>query len=259
MARKQSGILVLVILVTFLGGGAVLSATAPERQEGATQKEGAATAVTLVTNLPISKDNTLYEDAEGDVSNGAGDYFFAGSTGGGSIRRGLIAFDSSVVVTGSNIISATLTLHMSKSIAGDETVELRRVTQDWGEGSSDASAEEGRGTTATSGDATWRHTFYDTDMWTAPGGDFVGTSSATAVVGSTGFYTWSGAGIVADVQGWVNAPGDNFGWILLGNESTTTTAKRFDTHDHSSEARRPVLTVVYEVPAAVFLPLVTGE
>jgi hypothetical protein len=42
-------------------------------------------------NLPAEKDNTLYE--EGDLSNGAGDHLFTGSTNTASIRRAVIRFD----------------------------------------------------------------------------------------------------------------------------------------------------------------------
>ena len=43
--------------------------------------------------LPPQKDNTLYEDGAGSLSNGQGAYFFAGKTVSNSLRRGLIAFD----------------------------------------------------------------------------------------------------------------------------------------------------------------------
>ena len=49
----------------------------------------------ITINLAPLKDNTLYEDAAGAVSNGAGSFLFAGRTGqpaGQSIRRGLISF-----------------------------------------------------------------------------------------------------------------------------------------------------------------------
>src|SRR5437016_273483 len=41
--------------------------------------------------LPAARDNTLFEDAAGSVSNGIGSFFFAGRTNqtGQSIRRGL--------------------------------------------------------------------------------------------------------------------------------------------------------------------------
>jgi outer membrane biosynthesis protein TonB len=42
---------------------------------------------TQVTLSP-SKDNTLYEDAAGSLSNGAGQHFFSGNTSAGSVRRG---------------------------------------------------------------------------------------------------------------------------------------------------------------------------
>ena len=43
--------------------------------------------------IEASKDNTLYESAAGDLSNGAGSGFVAGLTNMGLIRRGLVAFD----------------------------------------------------------------------------------------------------------------------------------------------------------------------
>ncbi len=55
---------------------------------------GQAGAVTVT--LPASQDNTLYENSAGALSNGAGEFFFAGRNGGagGQIaQRGLIQFD----------------------------------------------------------------------------------------------------------------------------------------------------------------------
>ena len=55
-----------------------------------------ASSETVNVQLAPSKDNTLYEDASGNISNGAGDYLFAGTTAtaaSGAIRRGVIAFD----------------------------------------------------------------------------------------------------------------------------------------------------------------------
>ena len=44
-------------------------------------------------NLHPSKDNTLYEYVNVDLSNGAGNHFFVGRTGQGYIRRAVLAFD----------------------------------------------------------------------------------------------------------------------------------------------------------------------
>ena len=113
-------------------------------------------SATLSVTLSPSKDNTLYEDPGGALSNGAGEYFFAGRTAQAtnSIRRGLIEFDiAGSIPAGSLIVSATLQLTMSKTIAGLQPVALHRLTADWGEGTSNATFEEGGGAAATSGDA----------------------------------------------------------------------------------------------------------
>jgi len=216
-----------------------------------------AQAIISVT-LSSSKDNTLYEDAGGALSNGAGQYFFVGRTtqGANSIRRGAIAFDiAGTIPPGSIIVSATLRLNMSRTSAGPEPVELHPLTAGWGEGTSNAPGEGGSGTAATSGDATWIHRFYASILWTTPGGDFVVTASATTTVGSVGFYTWgTTTNMVADVQTWLDAPAANFGWLLLGNE-TTTTAKRFNTREHSDPTTRPALIVEYVPPYAIYLPI----
>ena len=48
----------------------------------------------------------------------------------------------------------------------------------------------------------------------------------------------------ADVQGWINNPAANFGWIVQGNEVTLQSVKRFDSRE-AGAATRPQLTVVY--------------
>ena len=47
-------------------------------------------------SVVASQDNSLYEDSQGVLSNGAGDYLFAGRTkqsAGRSLRRALVQFD----------------------------------------------------------------------------------------------------------------------------------------------------------------------
>ena len=53
---------------------------------------------------------------------------------------------------------------MSRTPVGPMNVELRNVLTDWGEGSSNDSGQEGNGTLAAPGDATWLHTFFNTDF-----------------------------------------------------------------------------------------------
>lgn len=201
-------------------------------------------------NLSAVKDNTLYESSAGNISNGAGAHFFSGRTGIGLIRRGLIAFDiAGNIPNASAINSVTLRLYMSKTnltLGGSAIVSLHPVLADWGEGASNATLQEGSGAPAAAGDATWLHTFFSGSFWTSTGGDFNTSSSATQTVTGIGYYSWSSAGMVTDVQTWLDDPGTNFGWLLLGNELKDFRSKRFDTKENSNAALRPVLTVEYE-------------
>ncbi len=203
--------------------------------------------------LTPSKDNTLFESSTGDLSNGAGSFLFAGRTlqpDGASIRRALLAFDiAGAIPAGSTIDGVTLTLHMSMSVAGDETVELHRVFDDWGEGTSDAPGEEGTGAAATAGDATWIYRSFSGVPWATPGGTFVGTASASATVGAIGSYTWGPtAAMQTDVQGWLDGPPGNYGWLVLTDETTQPTAKRFDSRENATAANRPQLTIQFTPP-----------
>ncbi|MBI2504842.1 MAG: DNRLRE domain-containing protein [Candidatus Latescibacteria bacterium] len=206
----------------------------------------AAQAATL-TLTPV-KDNTLYENSSGALSNGKGKYLFAGKTNGGSVRRALLAFDLSSVPANAQLTRVALTLTLSKTISGAQTHTLHRVLADWGEGSSDAGDPGGRGTTAATGDATWLHTFASTSFWTTPGGDYSDTQSASQGVSRSSTYTWESAQMLAEVQAWIASPATNFGWILLGNESANGTAKRFNSLESSTAAQRPKLTVEYTLP-----------
>jgi hypothetical protein len=203
-------------------------------------------ATAQLANINPIKDNTLYEfdAAEGDVSNALGNHFFAGATGTGELRRGVLAFDiAGNVPAGSTILGVTLSLNMSRTPTGTaRTVELHKLLADWGEGTSVAPGEEGEGAPATTNDATWRHRFFDTIFWTTEGGDFSATVSASQSVGSVGVYTWSSSQMRADVQSWLDDPVSNFGWLVLGDESEIATAKRFDTRESASP---PVLSIIY--------------
>jgi hypothetical protein len=193
-----------------------------------------------------SKDNTLYEydPLDGDRSNALGFHFFAGETGMNELRRGVLAFDiAGNVPSGSTITAVSLSVNMSRTPTNTAyVVELRRLRADWGEGTSVAPGEEGDGAPATPNDATWRHRFFDTIFWSTQGGDFSATASASQMVGPVGQYTWSSAQMVADVQGWLDNPASNFGWLVLGDETAIATAKRFDTRESASP---PMLTIEF--------------
>jgi hypothetical protein len=247
-AAAVGGMAIFILTWLALGGGAAVAAPI----------HPAMPAVTITQTLVLSpaKDNTLYQSELGTLSNGAGQFLFAGNTDSDAIRRGLLAFDLSGIPAGATVLSATLTLTMSKSIAGETPVALHALAADWGEGAADAAGEEGFGATAGPGDATWLHTFHDTALWAQPGGDFAAAPSAVTPVGGPGIYAWSSPALVADVAAWLADPAVNFGWALLGDETTNRTAKRFDSRENEP-ANRPRLAITYTVATEqAFVPVI---
>jgi len=201
----------------------------------------------IAVNIPAAQDNTLYENATGAVSNGAGDYFFTGRTRDGFKRRAVIRFDiASNIPAGATVTSVTLHLYMSRSKATTlYNTSLYPLTASWGEGTSNADAEEGQGIASTTNDATWIHRFYPATLWTTAGGDYAPQASATTPVGDNGFYSWSSVIMLADVQGWLDTPAQNFGWLIIGDESTARSSKRFDSRTSATTSQRPQLTVEF--------------
>lgn len=228
---------------------------------------------------PADRDNTLFEElvqqegCSASTSNGAGQYLFSGFTNNGTERRAVLHFDVSSIPAGSTIVAATVTLHQNRVAGGSSPSDLfglRRITADWGEGTSDGGTSEGGGGPATPNDATWCERFYQVAQWANLGGDFISPASATIAVGTTSpaSYVWGPtAGLAADVQGWVDAPASNFGWILIQDlvsppplgepEGAVGTARRFDSREGTA-AVQPRLEVTYLQPPTVEVPTLSN-
>ncbi len=204
-----------------------------------------------VAILEPVRDNTLFEDADGDTSNGAGPAFFAGKNNQNLTRRAVLNFDvAAAVPAGAKIDSVVLTLVVSS--APDlipRRFALHRVLADWGEGQSFSAG--GAGAPATTSDATWLHTFYPDQLWTNAGGDFDPTASASQEVTDVGVYTWTGSGMTASVQSWLAQSSANFGWLIQGEESGPRTVRRFDSREADVAANRPKLTIYYSVATGI--------
>lgn len=196
------------------------------------------------------KDNTLIENDDGALSNGAGEGIFTGrlaNPGQGKVLRAMLAFDLSSVPPGSTVTSVSLKLTLLMGVGGNQLHSLHRVTGDWGEAGS--SAFGGLGSPAGDGDATWLHTFFSSSLWTHAGGDFVASSSANKTVPNSGSVTIASTpALIADVQAWVNDPAANFGWMIRGNEITLMTAKKFASREYRDPLGRPKLTIAFTPP-----------
>lgn len=258
------------LIVTILGSALLLVVVGLQALDAAAMANFEANAGLTIAVLEPVQDNTLYEEND-TLSNGQGAYLFAGSIVAGDRRRALMKFDvANTLPAEALILSATLKLYVSKRPPippSPEPFSLHRATADWGEGASDAGNRGGQGTAAAVGDATWSFSFYSPTSterisWTNPGGDFLPSASASAMVDQQGrHYTWGpSAGIIADVEHWLAFPDENYGWILLGNEADEQTARRFDSRENQNLDHRPALFIKYlPVQDRQFLPVMLRD
>jgi hypothetical protein len=208
-------------------------------------------AQTTLTFTP-SKDNTIYEISNAS-SNGAGLSIFAGNDNflGNAIgrkRRGLMYFDLSSIPANATITNVSLQLFVNRTFDPTlpqtvRTHKLHKVSADWGEGTSYGS---GGGAPATTNDATWSDRFYGVSAWISLGGDFSATVSSSIEIGNIGSYSFpSTTQLIADVQAWVGSASTNYGWVIIGDESTKFTARGFDSRESATPANRPTLSVTF--------------
>jgi hypothetical protein len=219
---------------------------------------GSASAASFFEFRPV-RDTTIVTSPAGDLSDARGTSLYIGRTADAT-QRALLAFDLSSIPAESTIVSASLTVTVTRQRTGGYEVPLHRLLADWGEGSS-VGGDGGGGTTPTPGDATWSHTFFDTAFWATPGGDFDPTPSAATILGPGApvAFTWSSPGLVSDVQFWLDNPTLNFGWILIGDESSARTAKQLGSRESGLATLQPLLQVeVAPIPEPSTLALLAA-
>lgn len=99
---------------------------------------------------------------------------------------------------------------------------------------------------------TWNK--YDgASAWTAPGGDLAASPAQSGVtVTKNQWYTFgTGGELNGLVQGWINVPATNLGFIVhKPNAATPAVRFRCFSHNHATKANRPVLSVTYGIPWA---------
>jgi hypothetical protein len=231
---------------------------------GATASRTSADFITVTA----TRDAAIYEDQDGFSANGAGRHLFAGRTQQNLLRRSLIRFDfEGLIPEGAVVTSVTLELHASQGQGGLRTVSLHRALAPWTTGSSNPPDSEGQGASTTAGDCTWIHASSNGlglggTLWANAGGDFASTASASSLTGATGLQSWSSDGLIADIQAFLENPAANFGWFIIGDETTAGTARRFDSADSTAEGGvAPALTIGFltiPAPGAAALLASTG-
>ena len=195
--------------------------------------------------VEASRDNSIFD--EGELSNGIGEYIFTGVTQNGDKRRALLMFDVLEAIPDVSVVdSAFLFLIPSKVKTQGTTVSILKLTSDWGEGTSDAEGAEGKGAPATEGDATWTKTTFDGSPWIKPGGDYEIEASASITVNLGTDAVFGSATVTEDVNAWLNDPSQNFGWIVIGMENSSSTAIRFGSRENINPDQRPYLKLYYQ-------------
>ena len=199
--------------------------------------------------IEAGRDAVLIEDPDGALANGAGAAILAGRTNQieDGVRRALVWFDLSALPPGAIVESASLVLHqLSGGNAEPRTVRPHRALAPWCEGPSVGPG--GQGAPAGSGDATWLHACRDQRFWAYSGAQFEGVESASVEVAGEGAYFWESSRMLRDVRLWMSAPRMNFGWILIGDETTRKTTKSFAARENPDPSLRPFLEIVFRAP-----------
>jgi len=186
---------------------------------------------TYFTTYIASEDVTLYEDTAGNLSNGQGVDLQCGVNNIGKKRRTLVKFRLQGIPQNATITSAFISLEIAQSNPTSKLLSCHRVLADWGEGLSNAGFQSDSGTTPLAGDATWIHSFYPNNYWNNPGGDYETIPTDTVSTGSSPFALFQSPKLINDVQLYYDSSNLNFGWMIIGDETSNGSAFPFYSKD----------------------------
>jgi hypothetical protein len=194
--------------------------------------------------LPVA--DTYLRNSNPDGNFGSGPTLLVGVSKSGSvINHALLKFSLDGIPTNATITGASLQLTSTGGIVPAQDFTLDRLLVDWGEM-----------------DATWNTRLAPATGWDTGGGtagtDYAPTPSAVAPIGpASSVNTFSSDDMAADVQGWLNNPGSNFGWILIAQDEQAASGEMVGSREASGS--EPVLTVTYTAPAAApASPVISG-
>ncbi|MCA8941234.1 MAG: hypothetical protein KDB80_01630 [Planctomycetes bacterium] len=203
------------------------------------------------------RDNTIWNQSPTCCSNGAGTHLFVGTNGIPIPMRTLVHFDiAGSLPQGATIVAAELSVNCLRTRSAGNSVDLHRLTADWGEGGSFASGGgggQGGGASSIGDDANWFARFFSQGLnWTSPGGDFDANATSNVTIFGVGSYLFATSpSMVADVQGWLDTPSTNFGWILIGDEPPgSSTSKQLASRENG--ANGPRVRVTFTAPDAMW-------
>jgi hypothetical protein len=209
------------------------------------------------TQVLAPSDDTFINSGNPGNNNGASLSIFTGTDGHGGIMRGLIRFAMPASLRG-RVTVTSVQLVMTVEALGNggagtaATESLQAVIQSWiqgnGIGNTTMLFTVGQACGGSVVGATWNQTnCANATNWTTAGGSVVSAvsgQSSTAGIAIGSPVTWSSAGMIADVQAWIDTPPNNNGWrIASSTEGVVGEAQRFFSSESGSTP--PALTITY--------------
>jgi len=207
--------------------------------------------------------DTFINSGNPDNNNGASASLFVGVDDGGGVLRGLVRFDMPAAMAGATVSSVRFTL-MTRALGAPALLRLNAFDESWTEGNGVGDAQMmftvGQTCGAAVSGATWNRPSCADGAgppWAAPGGSVAATASGqydSNTVAVDVPVSWSSsevgnAGLVADVQRWIDDPSSNHGWrISAADEVSAVTPQRFYSKEGDG-TKGPKLMVTYDMPA----------
>lgn len=208
---------------------------------------GSAIAFAGSANITAAHDAMIFATSAGadtGTASGKGPAMFAGADGGSGRKRSLVTFNLGASIPSGvtiDVVRMDLVLGIiaGSGMGGDgsnypsRTLRVYHLNTAWNEGTSGSPTSQtiggtGGGYTISTGDTSWHYTNYSGSTWSNLGGDFNATEIASTTfqspfsVGQT--CSWSSAGMIGDVQGWVNSPSSYHGWMIKSDLETSATS-----------------------------------
>jgi hypothetical protein len=148
----------------------------------------------------------------------------------GKLRRSLVQFDLSSIAPSSCIESAALKLTLTQVQNTARTHAVHRLTANWTEG-----------TGVSNSGVTW-NSRNGLNPWTAAGGDFAPTATASTATGTVNGATlqWD---VTSDVSAFLAGTASNNGWLVKDANEGTGAEFVFASRENGTPTKRPQLVV----------------
>ena len=229
---------------------------------GLESTDRATTHVSALTSALAPDADTFINSMVPDNNNGTSPSIYTGVTGQGGMLRGLVRFAIPAALQGHITVSRVSLTMVTRGLSMTDmkpprpaTESLQAITVDWSEGAGfgDGPTTNTIGQACGTTGATWNQPNC------AGGTDWAGGAVAAAVSATASVpmaveatVTWDSAdsgnaGLVTDVQSWIDAPAGNHGWRMTSSTGTAGDAQRF--YAREAAGMGPGLTITYECNA----------